>query len=742
MRYRSRFITLFMLGGGAVLSGLPGCNNPLLLTPSKRSSPGAIKVVVSTTGGDLDLDGYAITVDGVATRQVSWNRVEVVSGLADGLHTVGLTGVANNCGATPAGSISVSVARGDTTRVAFAVACAITGVEVTATTTGLDFDPDGYLISVDDQSPSVLPPNGVLTISRLSAGTHQVTVTGVSPNCSIDAPNPLSVSVPDRSMVQLSVTATCVATSGSVVITAATTGNDPDPNGYSVQLDDQVRSLGVNGSISFDGVPVGDHQVGIADLASNCAAQDATTRTVHLSGGSTTRDTVSVAFAVSCTPTTGSILVTAATQGVALDPDGYQVRVDGLASWALPPNGATTIGHLVAGTHTVLIEGVAANCTVSGTRERSVPVTIGGTTPVTFSVICAQPGAIEVTVVTDGADPDPNGYRFHVELGTWTLPANGVVLLSPIADGNRAVWLDDIAPNCVVIGENSRIVQVTSGGPSTRVAFQLSCVKTSKIALQRGQTITVVYADGSTAVDLAPGVEPAWSPDGGRIVFGAITCFDEYHCNQSGLALMHPNGTGLVQLTTDGSDSEPAWRPGSSQIAFTRGTGSSRRLFLINDNGTGLSGLSLPGVQSAYAPAWSPDGSRLAFTCRMPPGDTDVCVVNADGTGFLRLTAYQGEDSSPAWKPDGSLIAFTTQRFTGNLEMALMAPDGSGVIRVMAGGANQPAWSPDGSKLVFTSIECDYYYGCYSSGLFVVHPDGTGLVRLTTGGDYAPAWRP
>jgi WD40 repeat protein len=741
MSYRARIIACVTLGGGAVLSGLPGCNNPLLLTPSKRSSPGAIKVVVSTTGGDLDLDGYAITVDGVVARQVSWNRAEVVSGLDDGLHTVGLIGVANNCDATPPGPVSVSVARGDTTRVAFAVACAITGVEVTATTTGLDFDPDGYLITVDGEGNWLLPPNGVVVVSRLTEGDHEVTVTGISPNCSISAPNPRSVSIPARATVPLSVNASCVATSGSVVITAATTGSDMDPNGYSVQLDDQVRSLGVNGSITFDGVLVGDHQVAIGGLASNCAAQGTSTRTVHVTGGGTTRDTLSVAFAVSCSPTTGSILVTAVTQGVALDPDGYRLLVNGVPSWTVSPNGTTTIPHLAAGTYLVRIEEVAANCTVSGDRERSVTVTIGETTPVAFSVVCVQPGTIEVTVVTDGADPDPDGYRFHVELGTWTLPANGVLLVSPLAGGTHAVWIDGIAPNCVVIGENSRVVQVISGGPAAHVAFHLACVKTSKIALQRYQTITVVYGDGSTAVDLAPGVEPAWSPDGGRIAFGAVSC-DGYYCYQSGLALMNPNGTGPVQLTTNSSDGEPAWRPGSSQIAFSRLVAGSRQLFLINADGTALSMLSLPSVLSASAPAWSPDGSRLAFTCTVQLGGSDICLVNADGTGFLRLTNYPGEDASPAWKPDGSLIAFTTLRFNGTAQIALMKPDGSGMTWVTAGVASQPAWSPDGLKLVFVSIECDYYYGCYSSGLFVVNPDGTGLARLTTGSDYAPAWRP
>jgi len=121
--------------------------------------------------------------------------------------------------------------------------------------------------------------------------------------------------------------------------------------------------------------------------------------------------------------------------------------------------------------------------------------------------------------------------------------------------------------------------------------------------------------------------------------------------------------------------------------------------------------LPLNGVMS---PNWSPDGQRLVFT-GSDGGLSDLYIVNADGSGFERLTTDKYADLQPAWSPDGKTIAFTTDRGPetdfetlrfGNLRLALYHLD-TGTIELldhMEYGKNiNPAWAPDGGSLAFIS---------------------------------------
>ena len=88
-----------------------------------------------------------------------------------------------------------------------------------------------------------------------------------------------------------------------------------------------------------------------------------------------------------------------------------------------------------------------------------------------------------------------------------------------------------------------------------------------------------------------------------------------------------------------------------------------------------------------FAPAWSPDGTMIAFT-RSSGGDAEIYVMNADGTGQTNLTNNPDADEvSPAWSPDGSKIAYASQTGTSAGEIYAMNADGSGQTNL----TNDPA---------------------------------------------------
>jgi Tol biopolymer transport system component len=305
-----------------------------------------------------------------------------------------------------------------------------------------------------------------------------------------------------------------------------------------------------------------------------------------------------------------------------------------------------------------------------------------------------------------------------------------------IMAGTHQITLDDIVPNCSINGLPSRTFSVSVGTTTrdtVRVGYEVHCVRAQKIAFAQENRIAHAYADGSNAVSLAFGHNPAWSPNDDIVAFEALACAGAYSeppgpppCARDGLATIRQDGAFRTRLTTDALDRDPAWSPAGDVIAFERGG----LLYVIRPTGADLTQLIVP-VMSARQPAWSPDGLQVAFTCTIDPSNTDICVVGRDGSGLRRLTTDAATDSEPAWSPDGTRIAFTTMRFVNRDEVALVSAAGGVVTRVIQG--RSPTWSADGAKILFAIT---------GLGLGTVNPDGSGFTVLTRQGEYAPAWRP
>ncbi|MEA2022749.1 MAG: Ig-like domain-containing protein [Actinomycetota bacterium] len=240
---------------------------------------------------------------------------------------------------------------------------------------------------------------------------------------------------------------------------------------------------------------------------------------------------------------------------------------------------------------------------------------------------------------------------------------------------------------------------------------------------------------GLSAVIVGPDPSAAVTPGGiGRIVFAST--MDDLNGE---IYIRDFSGGGLIRFTNNTAiDDDPAWSPDGSKIAYTTDINSNLDVFVLNVDGTGLYNLT-SNAPDDRRPAWSPDGSKIAFESYRD-GNWEVYVMNADdGSSPTNLSGNAFYDGEPAWSPDGSKIAFTSDR-DGNYEVYVMNLDGKGRVNLSntASVDEEPAWSPDGSKIAFTSNRDG------NDEIYVMSADGTDQTRLTNdpGWDNQPAWSP
>ncbi|MEO7987342.1 MAG: CARDB domain-containing protein, partial [Gemmatimonadales bacterium] len=164
-------------------------------------------------------------------------------------------------------------------------------------------------------------------------------------------------------------------------------------------------------------------------------------------------------------PELGTLDVVTATAGPEPDADGYTVSIDGAAATAIAINSSVRQTDVAAGSHTVELSGVAANCTVSTPLQLSVSVAANAVTTATFAITCVPTtGTIQVTTTSSGTPADADGYRLLLD-GIDTLPIDtaATVTIAGVAPGDHTIGLAGVATGCELEGENPLTVTVAAG---------------------------------------------------------------------------------------------------------------------------------------------------------------------------------------------------------------------------------------------------------------------------------------
>ena len=516
-------------------------------------------------------------------------------------------------------------------------------VVISAVTEGGDEDANGYTVLFDGRDVGRLDADGSIRIGGLAPGAHQVELIDVAPNCDASPPgSTVFHAVPDRTS-NVRFTVSCYPS--GVVIQAPVEGLDHGQF-YTVFIDGQPRpeQVVVGGSTVLTGMTPGSHTIRLGHIPVNCSiAPESQSVTVAL------RAIGAVVFPSRCVATHGLVEVSVTHAGRDLDLDGYEVSIGNTVYLALPTASAGS-ALVPPGTYGVNLSDVARNCLVTGGDRQDVTVKAGGlqrdTSKITFSVDCQRTWELAFT-----------------RAGTIMLATAEAGVLDGGPQGSRPAWSFDgrylawVCSTLICVADAETGAQYVSSttylltGPAwspdgNRIAYaaqectyyyyyDVFCV----FGLFHARTDLTDARSILHSESMTEAVGLSWSPDGSTIAFG---------CRQSGgaqrLCVVRPDGTGFREITSAaGQDGEPSWSPDGSRLVFSTTRFGGRELVTIKPDGTDLR--RFDPVISGSSPWWAHDG-RILFTSVQG----GISVVNADGSGLIRLTTVQG-DTEPSLRP-------------------------------------------------------------------------------------------
>jgi len=297
-----------------------------------------------------------------------------------------------------------------------------------------------------------------------------------------------------------------------------------------------------------------------------------------------------------------------------------------------------------------------------------------------------------------------------------------------------------------------RLISATVGRNPDPNGFTVTLDDDRVFAIGRNDTVTVDNVDpGQWTANLTDLSENCYAfedePVSGTVIAGSVTdilleveclgvpqeiafAFARSDLVASSLDIVGLSETGgeLVPLTFHTEyDREPAWSPDGTRLAFR----SESQIHVMNADGTGLRP-----VAQGMNPAWSPDGSKLAYDTGI-----GVFILDLDGTGDR---TYITTGVEPAWSPDGSMLAVEVDMALGESDIFVMGSDGSSPTNItdqLTLLDREPCWSPDGTQIVFRRLDRTESTGY---DLWVIDADGANPERLleANGPQTEPAWLP
>ena len=517
---------------------------------------GTLVVAIITVGGDLDVDGYLLQINGKDHGPVGITALVRLNPWPTGSHTLTLQNLDQNCELSGEPG-PVTVRAGEITRAEFEVTCYATGVRVWARTGGLDLDADGYTVQVGPQVLQTFTAWGTATASRLQPGSYLVRVSGLAENCEAVSALSREVLVTNREVIEVTFDFRCTAVTGIVEAAVRTTGLDLDLDGYLVQVGaTHLVPIDPNGSARVHAVPAGSHNVTLTSLTPNCSVPTGQNpKTVQVTAGGFIRDTSRIQFDVTCTQaekigfvrndhidvifTDGSNPTSLAMSrgSFAWSPNGKSIVYEGITCgwYYYYYDSCTDLGLSIYD----MSLGQGSELT-NDPRDRDPAWSTDGST-IAFS----RNGLLHV-MSSAGSTPQLLNLQLISAIEpTWAPDGSRLAFTCEIVSGNQDI--------CTVTRDGNQFARLTSTPwPDNQPAWHPDGSRIAFATLYDGiRSVVHMAPDGSNQIPVHAGESPSWSPTGDRLVLVRPN---------SGLGIVNADGSEFRFLVS-GATTAPAWRP-------------------------------------------------------------------------------------------------------------------------------------------------------------------------------------
>jgi Tol biopolymer transport system component len=327
-----------------------------------------------------------------------------------------------------------------------------------------------------------------------------------------------------------------------------------------------------------------------------------------------------------------------------------------------------------------------------------------------------------------------------------------IVVVVTMVGAGVFLLADRIRNAPLVLGDTTQQtgVEIPFGAPGHDLALMTNSAGNWDIAMLAADgTLTNLTSASDTAA--SQDGFPSWAMDAGQINFLS----NRLSPDGLGPSQMNPDGSDLRNLdivsaifsvaSSGRLDWDPAWSPDGTRLLWSSLRDTNLELYMIDldkefiiSNATRLT----DSAARDWFGAWSPDGKSVARSSDVA-GNEDIYIIDVATGDSVAITDNEWDDFRVSWALDGTTLLYISDEnddlHTGNLNFHLMSPQGEdkhalGETIFVGGGA----WSPDGTQVAYFSNESGRWQ------VYVMNTDGTNKRRVTPDdGDYLyPVWKP